>query len=193
MWAESSSNAVRPRRCKRAPGRISAVQPEYTREQKSQAKAAVLATGSLNKARDLLVDAWETTRPPSKDSLSRWKADPSILPDLDWGANAQIERVETIRAGTVEMYEATKARFLKELPDLSWNDVQHAQFSLGILADKILGRPGSTVNIDARQAHLHNGNGPRVILPFGPKLPAPDDAARVVEGEATELPAGRRG
>ena len=92
---------------------------EYTREQKSQAKAAVLTAGSLEKARDLLTDAWETSHPPSKDSLARWKADPSILPDAAWAGNVQIERVETIRVGTVEMYEATKKRFLEELPGMS--------------------------------------------------------------------------
>ncbi len=165
---------------------------EYTREQKSQAKAAVLATGSLNKARDLLVDTWETTRPPSKDSLSRWKSDPSILPDLAWGENAQLTRIETIRAGTIRRYEAISARVLRELPGMPWRDVQHAEFALGILADKILGRPGASVNIDARQAHLYNGSGPQgAILPFAPMLQAPDDADAVVEGEATELPLDR--
>ena len=167
---------------------------EYSQEQREQAKAAVLITGSLDKGRELLLEAWDCP-PPAKDTLARWNRDPSILPDASWAGNMQIERVETIRAGTVEMYDATKARFLKELPDLSWNDVQYAQFSLGILADKILGRPGSSVNIDARQAHLYNGNGPQgVIMPYGPKpptLPAPVDADAVVEGEAREISPGR--
>ena len=133
---------------------------EYSQEQREQAKAAVLITGSLDKGRELLLEAWDCP-PPAKDTLARWNRDPSILPDASWAGNMQIERVETIRVGVMEMFDATKRRYLDELPDMSWNDVQHANFALGIIMDKILGRPCATnVNIDARQAHLYNGNGP---------------------------------
>ncbi len=122
---------------------------EYSQEQKSQAKAAALTESSLDRASTLLADIWDTRHPPAKSTLARWLKDPQIPADLGWVEGVQGERIEHIRAGTVEMYDAARTRFLKDLPKMSWKDFQHAQFGLGILADKILGKPGTTLNIDA--------------------------------------------
>ncbi len=123
---------------------------EYSPEHKRQAKAAALIAPSLDAASALLAEAWDTHKPPSKSTLSRWQNDPSVGPDMDWIAGIQVQRVESIRHGVMEMWSRTKQRYMEELPEMSWRDVQNAQFALGILADKVLGRPGApTVNVDA--------------------------------------------
>ena len=120
---------------------------DYSAQQKAQAQAAALEAGSLERARTLLRDAWDTRRVPVKDTLARWLKDPAIEPDTAWMTQIQTARVEEVRAGAMEMYRATKTRYLGEVNAMPWKDVQHAQFALGIVAGKVLPKDKAGANL----------------------------------------------
>ncbi len=160
---------------------------EYSEEQKSQAKAAVLIADTLKQARDLLGDIWDTRSPPSKSTLSQWNNNPLIAPDLKWVQGVYLNRMEHVQRGALEMYTKTKARYFKDLPAMSWKDVQHAQFALGILADKLLPKKDGINTLIFTDNRVQVSGGRDVNFTFEPRdvnfVFEPREAPPVIEAE----------